>query len=145
MKKLLLVLLLSISAATFAESNIEASNESDLQILDLVVGVHRTYSQTSGLEAKVIEILAGDGMNAERMILILNTGYQDTKIFVLDEMMVEVKRITFLAKDVVVINYIQDSFDNADDMNPIQVNRSITLQVLRNADGTLANEIKVLK
>lgn len=145
MKNIIIFLLISFSAATFAESKIEASNGSELQVLDLVVGVHQTYSKTSELEAKVIEILVGDGMNATRMVLILNTGYQDTKIFELEEMMVGVRRITFLAKDVVVINYIQDSFDNADDMNPIQVNRSVTLQVLRNIDGTLANEIKVLK
>lgn len=136
--------LISLSSA-FAADKIEASNASELSVLDLVLDVHRTYSKTSELEAKVVEVLAGDGMNATRMILILNTGYHDTKLFELGDMMVAVKRITFLAKDVVVINYIQDSFDNAEDMNPIQINKSVTIQVLRNADGTLANEIKILK
>ncbi len=144
MKKILFVLILSLSSISFAETKIEAS-QGELQVLELVLDVHSTYSKTSELEAKVIELLAGDGMNGTRMVLILNTGYHDTKAFELQEMMVAVKRITFLAKDVIVINYIQDTFDNADDMNPIQINRSVTLQVLRNSDGTLANEIKVLK
>ena len=144
MKKILFVLILSLSSISFAATKIEAS-QGELQVLELVLDVHSTYSKTSELEAKVIELLAGDGMNGTRMVLILNTGYHDTKAFELQEMMVAVKRITFLAKDVIVINYIQDTFDNADDMNPIQINRSVTLQVLRNSDGTLANEIKVLK
>lgn len=135
---------LMVSAATFANETIEAS-KGELQVLDLVVGVHQTYSATSELQAKVVELLGGDGMNPTRMVLVLNTGYHDSKVFELQEMMLSVRRITFLAKDVIVVNYVQDSFDNADDMNPIQVNRSVTIKVLRNADGTLADNIEIVK
>lgn len=139
-------LALSLSFSAFANSTVTAeANNSELQILDLVVGVQQTYSKTSELSAKVVEILGGDGMNPTRMVLVLSTGYQDTKIFNLDPMFYSVTRIVFLAKDVVVINYVQDSFDNDTDMNPIQVNKSITIQVLRNADGALVNEVKILK
>ena len=144
MKALIIFALLSISAISFAETTIPAeTNESNLSVLDLVVGIHQTYSVTSELEAKVIELLAGDGMNGTRMVLALSTGYHDSKVFELGVMMVEVKRITFLAKDVVVINFTQDSFDAED--NQIIVKKSITIQVLRNTDGTLADEIKILE
>ncbi len=145
MKSFILAIALAFSAVSFANDSIEASNASGLKILDLVIGVQQTYSVTSELQAKVVEILAGDGMNATRMILVLNTGYQDSKVFELDEMMYEVKRIVFLAKDVIVINYIQDSFDDAEAMNPIQVKKSITIKVLRNADGTLADKIEIVR
>ena len=137
-------LAISLSFSAFANSTVTAeANNSELQILDLVVGVTQTYSKTSELSAKVVETLGGDGMNPTRMVLVLSTGYQDTKIFNLDPMFYSVTRIVFLAKDVVVVNYLQDSFDT--DMNSIQVKKSITIQVLRNADGTLANEVKILK
>ncbi|AUN99666.1 hypothetical protein DOM21_02475 [Bacteriovorax stolpii] len=145
MKSFILAIALAFSTASFANDSIEASNASELKILDLVIGVQQTYSVTSELQAKVVEILAGDGMNATRMILVLNTGYQDSKVFELDEMMYEVKRIVFLAKDVIVINYVQDSFDDAEAMNPIQVKKSITIKVLRNADGTLADKIEIVR
>jgi hypothetical protein len=148
MKLFILLLSITLSASLFAResSTITAENDkSDLQILDLVVGIKRTYSQTSQLDAKVVELLGGDGMNPTRMVLILSTGYQDTKIYELGIMMYEARRIVFLDKDVVVINYTQDSFKDDDSMTPIQVNKSITIQVLRNADGTLANEVKILK
>ena len=140
----LLFVLLSFGQVTNASESIEATIDNNLQILDLVTGIHTTYSQASGLDAKVVEILAGDGMNATRMILVLNTGYQDTKIFELGVMMSSVSRIVFLNTDIVVINYVQDDFDNMEDMNTVQKNRSITIQVLRNADGTLSNQIKIL-
>lgn len=144
MKALIIAALLSLSAISFADTTIEAhKKDSELAILDLVVGIKQTYSTTSGLEAKVIELLAGDGMNPTRMVLVLNTGYHDTKIYELNEMMVAVKRITFLAKDLIVINYSQDSFDAED--NQVIVNKSVTIQVLRNADNTLTDSIKILK
>ncbi|NOT78158.1 MAG: hypothetical protein HOP07_04050 [Bacteriovoracaceae bacterium] len=146
MKSFIMFLALTLSFSTFANTTVTAEeNNSELQILDLVVGVTQTYSKTSELNAKVVEILGGDGMNPTRMVLVLSTGYEDTKIFNLDPMFYSVTRIVFLAKDVVVINYLQDSFDNDVDMNTIQVKKSITIQVLRNADGTLANEVKILK
>lgn len=143
MKALIVAALLSLSAVSFAQTTIEASNEdSQVSILQLVVGVKQTYSKTSELEAKVVELLAGDGMNATRMALVLNAGY-GAKVFELSEMMVEVKRITFLAKDLIVINYTQDTFDTED--NQILVNKSITIQVVRNTDNSLADSIKVLE
>lgn len=144
MKALILAALMSLSAVSFADTTIEsANNDSELSILSLVVGVKQTYSVTSGLDAKVIELLAGDGMNATRMALVLNTGYGDMKVFELGEMMVSAKRITFLAKDLIVINYTQDSFDAEE--NQVVVNKSVTIQVLRNADNTLADSIKIIE
>ena len=147
MKALILssfLILLSFGQVSYASESIEASTDDSVKILDLVIGVHQTYSTASELEAKVIEILAGDGMNHTRMILILNTGYQDTKIFELGVMMSSVSRVVFLNSDVIVINYVQNDFDNMDDMNQVEKNRSISIQVLRNADGTLSDQIKII-
>lgn len=144
MKKIIIALLVSVMAATSFASEIQkADNEEALKILDLVVGVKQTYSQTSELQAKVIEILAGDGMNPTRMVLVLSSGnpMEENRIFVLGEMIVEATRITFLDKDLIVINFTQDNFDQND--NTILVKRSITIEVLRNEKGELSGEIKI--
>lgn len=144
MKKMIIALLISLMAAsTFASEIQKADNDETLRVLDLVVGVKQTYSKTSELEAKVIEILAGDGMNPTRMVLILSTGnpMEENRIFTLGEMMVEATRITFLDKDLIVINYTQDDFDQND--NTILVKRSLTIEVLRNEKGELSGEIKI--
>lgn len=137
-----LALALALSSMAYAGSEIESS-KGELEILSLVVGVKQTYSKTSELEAKVVEILAGDGMNASRMVLVLNTGYHDIKVFELSEMMVEVTRVTFLAKDLIVINYTQDSFDENE--NQIVLKKSVTIKVNRNADNTLADSITIVE
>ena len=143
MKALIFLLSLMFCVSSFAAETIEAElPDSQFQILDLFFVVKKTYSQTSELNAKVIELLGGDGMNPTRMVLVLSTGYHDTKMFTLGEMMYEVTRIVFLAKDVVVINYTQDSFDEND--NQIQLKKSVTIKVLRNADNTLADKIEIL-
>lgn len=142
MKALILASLFFFSVASFADT-IEANKQnSELFILDLVVGFKHTYSETAELEAKAIELLVGDGMNATRMVLILNTGYHDTKIFELGVMMVEVRRIIFLAKDVIIVNYTQETFDEND--NQIFLDKALTIKVKRNADNTLADVIEVL-
>ncbi len=136
-----------MSICSFAGEVLKSENSnSELNILDLVVDIHQTYSKSSELNAKVVELLGGDGMNPTRMVLILNTGYE-TKIFNLSQMMYKVDRITFSEIDTIVINYTQDDFDNIDDMNPIQVKKSIELKVKRNSDSSLSDEIelKVLK
>lgn len=140
---LLSVLTLSISAMAASEkSKVSASKEEAFQTLDLVVGVKQTYSQTSGLQAKVIELLGGDGMNPTRMVLALNTGYTESaKIYFLDSiMMYQVTRITFLAKDVIVINYQQDSFEG-EDLKQVQIKKSLKITVQRDAKGELTDEI----
>lgn len=142
MKSLIMALALALSSMAYAGSEIESS-KGELEILSLVVGVKQTYSKTSELEAKVVEILAGDGMNASRMVLVLNTGYHDIKVFELSEMMVEVTRVTFLAKDLIVINYTQDSFDENE--NQIVLKKSVTIKVNRNADNTLADSITIVE
>ncbi len=146
MKSLILAIVLAFSAAAFANDSVEASgSNSELQILDLVRGVHSTYSQTSELQAKVVELLGAEGVNAIRMVLVLSNGTLDTKIFELQEMIHAVKRITFLAKDVIVINYVKQSFDASEAMNPIQVNKSVTIKVLKNADGSLSDKIEIVR
>lgn len=142
MKSLIIAALLSLSLASFAGTTVEADREgSELSVLSLVLGVKQTYSVTAGLEAKVVELLAGDGMNPTRMVLVLRDG-DDVKVFALQNMISEVRRITFLAKDVVVINYSQDSFDQAG--NNIVVLDSIKIKIKKNADNTLANTVEVL-
>jgi len=144
MKKLIVLLSLAmLSFGSFAASEIKAeSNDSSLKILELVVGMKATYSKASELDAKVIELLGGDGMNPTRMVLVLNSGY-DSKTFELGEMLYKVDRITFSDIDTIVINYTQDSFDNMDDMNQIQVKRSMEIKVVRDSKGQLSDKIVV--
>ncbi|MGZ3787500.1 MAG: hypothetical protein ACXVLQ_03205 [Bacteriovorax sp.] len=145
MKKILLAsFLVLFSLSSFADDIIKSSKDPGLSVLDLVVGIHQTYSKTSELDAKVVELLGGDGMNPTRMVLILGTGdpMEENRIFELGEIMYEVTRITFLDKDLIVINYTQDTFDQND--RTIQVKRSMEIQALRNNDGELSGEIKIL-
>ncbi len=145
MKKFAALLLLSLlSFSAFSAETIPASTDENVQVLQLVVGMKTAYSKTSGLDAKVIELLAGDGMNPTRMVLVLNTGemMEPTPIFNLGVMMYEVTRVTFTDIDEILINYTQDSFDEND--NTIQVKKSMKIKVLRNADRTLTGEIKIL-
>jgi hypothetical protein len=146
MKTLILALALTLSTGAFASATVEANKtESALQILDLVVGVKTTYSETSKLEAKVVELLAGDGVNALNLALVLSSGRGETpRVFSLSPMTSGATRITFLAKDLIVINYTQDSF-KGEDATPIVVKESLTIKVLRNADGSLAGKIEILE
>lgn len=145
MKKILAALLFSLlTFSAFSAETIPASKEDTLRVLDLVVGVKQTYSRASELEAKVVELLAGDGMNPTRMVLVLGTGnpMEENRIFELGEMMYEVTRITFTDVDQILINYTQDNFDQ--DGNTIQVKKAMKIQVLRNAKRELSGEIKIL-
>ena len=105
--------------------------------------VKSTYSKTSGLEAKIVELIGGDGMNPTRMVLVLGTGnpMEENRIFELDTMMYEATRITFLAKDVVVVNYTQESLD--ENGRSFTVKRSLKIEVLRDTNGALKGEITV--
>jgi len=146
MKKIaaaLLLCLLSITA--YSAETIPATKDENIRVLDLVVGIKQTYSKASELEAKVIELLAGDGMNPTRMVLVLGTGnpMEENRLFELGEMMYEVTRVTFTDIDEILINYTQDNFDEND--NTIQVKKSMKIKVLRNADRTLTGEIQILK
>ncbi len=146
MKKIAMALLFSLIAfSAFSSDVIRASKDENLKIMDSIVGVKLTYSNTSKLEAKVVELLAGDGMNPTRMVLILGTGNPmvENRIFELGKMMVEATRITFLEKDLVVINYTQDDFDQ--NGNTILAKRSMKIEVLRNDKGELSGKIKILK
>lgn len=146
MKKIILALMffLSINSSSFATEIIQANKDENIRILDLVVGLQSTYSQTSQLEAKVFELLAGDGLNPVRLALVLGTGdpYQEKRIFELNERVYSVRRITFAAKDLIVINFTQDTFDANEEV--IQINRSLKILVLRNEVGELTGEIKIL-
>lgn len=145
MKKIAAALLFCVlSFSAFSAHTIPATKDENIRILDLVVGVKQTYSRASELEAKVVEILAGDGMNPTRMVLVLGTGdpMEENRIFELGEMMYEVTRITFTDIDEVLINYTQDNFD--EEGNTILVKKSMKIKVLRKADRTLTGEIKIL-
>lgn len=143
MKKVILAIAIALTALqSFATDRVQKSNETSLEILDLVVDVHSTYSEASNLQAKVIELLGGDGMNPTRMALVLSTGYGEApQVYMLDTMLYSVTRVTFLAIDTIVVNYLQDSFDNIEDMNPIQVKKSLQIKVLRNSNGELTGAI----
>lgn len=145
MKKAILAIALILSVfQTFAGDRLQKSSESSLEILDLVVDVHSTYSESSNLQAKVVELLGGDGMNPTRMALVLSTGYGEAPhVYMLETMLYSVTRVTFLAVDTVVINYLQDSFDNIEDMNQIQVKKSLQIKALRKSNGELSGEIEL--
>lgn len=143
MKKLIVLLsVLTLSISAFASSKVTASTDSSMDILDLVVDVHQTYSATSGLNAKVVELLGGDGTNPTRMALVLNSGIgEKAKVYFLDYiMMYKATRITFLAKDVIVVNYLQDSFEG-EDLTVVQIKKSLKITVQRDAKGQLTDEI----
>jgi hypothetical protein len=130
------------SFSVFAKTEISAENvDSELRILDLVVGVERTYSKASQLDAKIFEILAGDGLNPTRMILIFSNGMEDSKIFQLQELMYKVDRVVFSDIDTIVINFTQDSID--EEGNNIQLKRSIEVKIGRDTEGKLADKIFV--
>ncbi|MDD4976187.1 MAG: hypothetical protein PHY93_17655, partial [Bacteriovorax sp.] len=75
MKKILIAsFLILLSLSSYADETLQSSKDQGLIVLDLVVGIHQTYSTTSELEAKVVELLGGDGMNPTRMVLVLSTG-----------------------------------------------------------------------
>ena len=144
MKKIIIGLLFSLlSLSVFASEIVVSNKDENLSVLDLVISVKSTYSQSSELQAKVVELIAGDGMNPTRMVLIFSTGnpVAENKIFELPTMMYEVKRITFSNIDEIVINFTQDTFDQND--NTITIDRSIKINVFRDAKGELTNEIKV--
>jgi hypothetical protein len=144
MKKIIIGLLFSLlSLSVFASEIVVSNKDENLSVLDLVISVKSTYSQSSELQAKVVELIAGDGMNPTRMVLIFSTGNPDAenKIFELPTMMYEVKRITFSNIDELVINFTQDTFDQND--NTITIDRSIKINVFRDNEGELTNEIKV--
>jgi hypothetical protein len=132
-----------VSFHSYAGEVLKSSDDQSLNVLELVTDVHQTYSQTSGLEAKVVQILAGDGLNASRMVLVLNSGFGEAKnIFVLPHMMVSVKRITFSAKDTIVINYDQDGFEGTDLDKQVITSQSLQIKVLRNSKGELNGKIE---
>jgi hypothetical protein len=54
--------------------------------------------------------------------------------------MYKVTRVTFLAKDVIVINYLQDSFEG-EDLKQIQIKKSLKVTVQRDSQGQLTDEI----
>lgn len=143
MKSFLTAILLLSSLTAFSAEKIESNPSSEYQLLDLVLDVHHKYSETSGLMAKVVELLAGDGVNATRMVLILNEGYGEAaKAFELPTMLSSVRRVTFLAKDVVVINYTQDSYEEqGDDFVFVPVRKSMKITLQRDAKGKLLDHV----
>ncbi|MEA9355191.1 hypothetical protein SHI21_03220 [Bacteriovorax sp. PP10] len=142
MKSLILFALLTMSSLSFAQSSFIDARE-DLAVLGLVVTQYSTYSETSGLEAKVVELLVGDGMNATRMALVVADGMGTSHVFELPEMMYEVKKVEFVGLDLIKVTYIQETFDA--DENTIKVEKSIKVQALRFKDGSLSDSIKVLE
>jgi len=143
MKNLIVLLsALTLSFSAFAGSEkVTSSKDNSLQVLDLIIGIEKAYSETSGLEVKVVELLGGDGTNATRMTVVLNTDYtEQAKIYELGIMMSQVSRVTFLAKDVILINYLQESFEG-EDMKPVTLKKSLKITVQRDAKHQLTDEI----
>jgi hypothetical protein len=152
MNKLLLssmVVLMSLSAYSQESGSsklVPAETSESLQILNSVSDVHAAYSASAGVYAKVISLLEGDGTNPMRMAISLNTGEGEgsSKVYILDYiMMSSVRRIAFLTRDSIVVNYDQDSFDNSDDLNPIIIKKSVLITLQRDKNGKLTNEVLV--
>lgn len=144
MKKLFISILLSVMATTsFAGEILRSSTDKNLNVLDRVISVKDTFSKTSALEAKMIELLSSEGMNPTRVVLILGTGnpMEENRIFELEMPVLAASKITFVKKDLLVINYTQDSFN--DDGQNIIVKRSIRIKVLRNEAGSLSGKISI--
>lgn len=138
MKKFIAILLFSIlSISSFADTINAEKQGSSLEVLDRVVALTSTYSRASGLEAKVIELLGGDGYNPTRMVVVFNDGY-DSKIFELGTMLYSVDRITFSDIDTLVINYTQDTIE-VDSGDAAQVKRSLQIKILRDSKGQLTD------
>ncbi len=141
-----LVLLLMSSTVLAQESQVKASNEERVMALSLVEKVTSVYSNAAGVRAKVIESLGGDGLNASRMTLVLENGRPESMpVFELGIMMVEVRRVTFLSLNEVVINYSQDNLDPEDDSKFVLTNRSITVKFKIESDGSIASKIDISK
>lgn len=148
MKKTAIAMTLTLLTLTAqAAETVQATTNKGYDILDSILGTTRVYSQASEVEAKVFEVLAGDGMNATRMLVVLadpNTvGISDTaKVFELGTMMVSVRRVVFSAKDELTINYTQDDIDVKTGANKI-VNKSLKIKIQRDQAKHLSNVITV--
>lgn len=144
MKSLMLFILMSFSAVSFANTTVQAEGaDSSSIILEVVQGIHQKYSPSAELEAKVVELLVGDGMNATRMVLVLKNGYGDSKVFELGEMIEEVQAVRFTSNNLVTIYYKQTTFNGNDEA--VIVERNLTVKVAKNADGSLSDSLTVLK
>lgn len=143
MKKFVLGLVLVLASLSSFAGNIEAEKSESFDILTRVMAVHDTSSQASGLDAKVVELLAGDGMNPARIAVVFDGGFENSKVFVLDTMLLSVSRITFSAIDTVTINYLQETYDDVSDL-PIKVKKSLQIKVKRNENSELADSAEVI-
>ncbi len=144
MKNLILAGLFLFTGVSQAES-LKASADPTWDILYHVQSVTTKYSAASNLDAKVFELLVGDGTNPYRMILVLNDIYGNVRNYELGIMMVGMRRMVFSGVDEITINYTQDDIRDTDDkIETVPVNLSLKIKIKRNKDGSLANEIELV-
>lgn len=155
MKKILfsLVAIMFISSAQGKADTLKGTEDnSNLgSILHLVTSAMSTGSYTSNLTVNLLSKVGGDGMNPTRIVLSLNSTVQTSTgkepgvfIYELDTMLKKVERVTFNAKDSIVINYIQETFVDAEDAQTVKdVKKSLIIKVLRNSKGDLINQIDI--
>lgn len=142
MKSLILFALLTISSLSFAQSSFIDARE-DFAVLGLVVTPLSTYSEANSLQASVVPLLTGDGMNAITMALVVSDGMGSSYVFELNERVYEVTRVTFSGVDTITVTYVQNSLDAAG--NVVKVKGSVTVQALRFKNGTLSDSLKIIK
>lgn len=142
MKSLILFALLTISSLSFAQSSFIDARE-DLAVLGLVVTPHSDYSEANRLQASVVPLLTGDGMNAITMALVVSDGMGSSYVFELNERVYNVTSVNFTGVDIITVDYVQNSLDAAG--NAVKVKGSVTVQALRYKNGTLSDSLKIIK
>lgn len=138
---IIFIALSSFAMASTGEAITSQTSESIYEILSRVLSVQTTYSQASNLDAKVVELTGGDGLNSTRVVILFNSGNLEDKIFALDTLLFSVDRISFVEANTLLINYTQDSI-NKEGEN-IQVKKSLTIKVQRDVAGELTNNAVV--
>lgn len=138
---IIFIALSSFAMASTGEAITSQTSESIYEILSRVLSVQTTYSQASNLDAKVVELTGGDGLNSTRVVILFNSGNLEDKIFALDTLLFSVDRIFFVEANTLLINYTQDSI-NKEGEN-IQVKKSLTIKVQRDVAGELTNNAVV--
>lgn len=126
MKSLILFALLTISSLSFAQSSFIDARE-DLGAISLVESTLPT-TKNADLEAKVVKLVNN------RMVLVVGAKSADGYVFLLNDSVTAITNVSFTAKDVIVVNYVDGS-----------ASKSLTVQALRYSDGALSDSLKILK
>lgn len=140
--------LMLMTSTVFADTfQVGSTSEEGYTQFSEITQMLTAFSKSAGVEAKVFELIGADGINPHRLILSLENGrpYLGKPVFEIEEKIVSLRRVTFLTKNQIVINYSQQDIDPKDDSNFITVNRSMTVTFSIAADGSIAPIINISK